>query len=63
MVKYEKEKKNNESNNDIDMSLFFKLANIDYDIYNKMIMNENKKKTIAPQVKIIGLNEYLKESN
>lgn len=63
MVKYEKEKKNNESNNDIDMSLFFKLASIDYDIYNKMIINENKKKTIAPQVKIIGLNEYLKESN
>ena len=51
MVKYEKEKKNNESNNDIDMSLFFKLASINYDVYNKMIMNENKKKLLLHKLK------------
>ena len=66
-LKEEKEKEKNtdkdKNNNFIDMSLFFKLASINYDVYNKMIMNENKKNTIAPQVKIIGLDEYLKNYN
>jgi len=60
MMEYEKSKKKEEGNN-IDMSLFFKLASINYDNYNKMIKDENKKNTLDPQVKIIGLSEYLKE--
>ena len=60
MMEFEKSKKKEESNN-IDMSLFFKLASINYDNYNKMIKDENKKNTLDPQVKIIGLSEYLKE--
>ena len=74
MMEYENKKKNNENENklkekqnkndkDIDMSLFFKLGSINYDIFNKMIKEQNKKNTIDPQVKIIGLNEYLKEYN
>ena len=60
MMEFEKTKKKEEGNN-IDMSLFFKLASINYDNYNKMIKDENKKNTLDPQVKIIGLSEYLKE--
>lgn len=60
MMEYEKTKKKEEGNK-IDMSLFFKLASINYDNYNKMIKDENKKNTLDPQVKIIGLSEYLKE--
>ena len=65
----EKEKENNEKikeekkDKSIDMSLFFKLASINYEVYNKMIKDENKKNTLDPQVKIIGLSEYLKENN
>ena len=43
------------------MSLFSKLVSINYEIFNKMIKEQNKKNTIDPQVKIIGLNEYLQE--
>lgn len=72
MTQYEEKKKiegdkdlnENENNKkDIDMSLFFKLGSINYDVFNKMIKEQNKKNTIDPQVKIIGLNEYLKEYN
>ena len=73
-MEYENKKKSNENENklkekqnkndtDIDMSLFFKLGSINYEIFNKMIKEQNKKNTIDPQVKIIGLNEYLKEYN
>ena len=66
-LKEESEKQKNgdkeKNNNIIDMSLFFKLASINYDVYNKMIMNENKKNKTAPQVKIIGLDEYLNNYN
>ena len=60
-----KEKENNHKKNekDIDMSLFFKLGSINYEVFNKNIKEQNKKNTIDPQVKIIGLNEYLKEYN
>ena len=60
-----KENKNiddkNENNNNIDMSLFSKLASINYEIFNKMIKEQNKKNTLDPQVKIVGLNGYLQE--
>ena len=51
----------NENNNNIDMSLFSKLASINYEIFNKMIKEQNKKNTLDPQVKIVGLNGYLQE--
>ena len=52
---------NNKNNNNIDMSLFSKLASINYEIFNKMIKEQNKKNTLDPQVRIIGLNGYLQE--
>ena len=59
-------KENNQNANDIkekniDMSLFSKLASINFEIFNKMIKEQNKKNTIDPQVKIMGLNAYLQE--
>ena len=59
-------KENNQNSNDIkekniDMSLFSKLASINFEIFNKMIKEQNKKNTIDPQVKIMGLNAYLQE--
>ena len=63
-------KKMNENTNDkgkiesnVDMSLFFKLSSINYEMFSKMIKEQNKKNTIDPQVKIIGLSEYLLENN
>ena len=45
----------------IDMSLFFKLASINYDSYNKMIKDQNKQNTKDPEIKILGFDEYLNE--
>ena len=45
----------------IDMSLFFKLASINYDSYNKMIKDQNKQNTKDPEIKILGFDEYLSE--
>jgi hypothetical protein len=54
--------KNNKQNTaNIDMSLFFKLASINYDSYNKMIKEQNKQNTKDPEIKILGFDEYLKE--
>ena len=63
-----KEKEGNKNNkdkieNNIDMSAFFKLSSINYEMFSKMIKEQNKKNTIDPQVKIIGLIDYLKENN
>ena len=63
-----KEKEGNKNNkdkieNNIDMSAFFKLSSINYEMFSKMIKEQNKKNTIDPQVKIIGLVDYLKENN
>ena len=63
-----KEKEGNKNNkdkieNNIDMSAFFKLSSINYEMFSKMIKEQNKKNTIDPQVKILGLIDYLKENN
>ena len=63
-----KEKEGNKNNkdkieNNIDMSAFFQLSSINYEMFSKMIKEQNKKNTIDPQVKIIGLIDYLKENN
>ena len=58
----EEEKKDRNNINNIDISLFFKLASINYDAYNKMIKDENKKNTKEPTVKIIEFNDYLNEN-
>ena len=63
-----KEKEGNKNNkdkieNNIDMSAFFKLSSINYEMFSKMVKEQNKKNTIDPQVKIIGLIDYLKENN
>ena len=79
MMEYEKAKKSKEENDlkekeenknnkgkiesNVDMSLFFKLSSINYEMFSKMIKEQNKKNTIDPQVKIIGLSEYLLENN
>ena len=55
------EDKDKKKMNNIDLSLFFKLASINYDAYNKMIKDENKKNTKEPTVKIIEFNDYLNE--
>ena len=57
----EKNDKSNEKKDDIDMSLFWKLASINFENFNKIIKEQNKKNTLDPQVKIIGLNSYLNE--
>ena len=57
----EKNDKSNEKKEDIDMSLFWKLASINFENFNKIIKEQNKKNTLDPQVKIIGLNSYLNE--
>ena len=49
--------------NNVDKSLFFKLLNINYEMFSKMTKEQNKKNTLDPQVKIIGLSEYLVENN
>ena len=33
--------------------MFFKLASINYDIYNKMIKDQNKQNTKDPEIKIL----------
>ena len=57
----EKNDKLNDKKDDIDMSMFWKLASINFENFNKIIKEQNKKNTIDPQVKIIGLNAYLDE--
>jgi hypothetical protein len=60
-----KEKESNPSGkkeNNIDLTQFFNLININYDVFNKMIKEQNKKNSIDPLVKIVGLNEYLNEN-
>ena len=54
--------KNNENNKNIDMSLFFKLASINYDMYNKFVKEQNKQNTKDPEIKILGFDEYLNEN-
>ena len=46
----------------IDMSLFFKLASINYDMYNKFVKEQNKQNTKDPEIKILGFDEYLNEN-
>ena len=58
-IKDDKQQKQNLAN--IDMSLFFKLASINYDSYNKMIKDQNKQNTKDPEIKILGFDEYLNE--
>ena len=52
---------NNIKDSIVDMSLFSKLASINFEIFNKMVKEQNKKNTIDPQVKIMELNAYLQE--
>ena len=59
--KKEINKVNKHNIRNIDMSLFFKLASINYDMYNKMIKDQNKQNTKDPEIKIIGFEEYLNE--
>ena len=59
--KNEIDKSNKQSIGNIDMSLFFKLASINYDMYNKMIKDQNKQNTKDPEIKLIGFEEYLNE--
>ena len=59
--KKETDKNNKQSIGNIDMSLFFKLASINYDMYNKMIKDQNKQNTKDPEIKLIGFEEYLNE--
>lgn len=60
-----KEENNNDdqNNSNIDKSMFFKLASINYDIYNKMIKDQNKQNTKDPEIKILKFDEYLSEHN
>ena len=62
----EKKKKNDgddkKNYNNIDMSLFFKLASINYDMYNKFVKEQNKQNTKDPEIKILGFDEYLNEN-
>ena len=60
-IKDNKQQKQKQNLANIDMSLFFKLANINYDSYNKMIKDQNKQNTKDPEIKILGFDEYLKE--
>ena len=53
---------NNKIIENIDMSMFFKLASINYDMYNKIIKDQNKQNTKDPEIKILGLDEYLTEN-
>ena len=46
----------------IDMSQFFNLASINYDMYNKMIKDQNKQNTKDPEIKILRFDEYLNEN-
>ena len=59
MIKEEEEvnKSDNTKNNPIDMSLFFKLANINYDTFYKNINLQNEKYRKDPKIKIITLDE------
>ena len=43
--------------------MFFKLASINYDIYNKMVKDQNKQNTKDPEIKILKFDEYLSEHN
>lgn len=54
------EKKTNHGN--IDMSSFFKLASINYDMYNKMVKDQNKQNTKDPEIKLLKFDEYLNEN-
>ena len=62
----EKKKKNDgddkKNYKNIDMSLFFKLASINYDMYNKFVKEQNKQNTKDPEIKILGFDEYLNEN-
>ena len=60
-IKDNKQQKQKQNLANIDMSLFFKLANINYDSYNKMIKDQNKQNTKDPEIKILGFDEYLNE--
>ena len=60
--KDENKEEKNQIKKNIDMSLFFKLANINYDMYNKMIKDQNKQNTKDPEIKILQLDEYLNEN-
>ena len=58
----DKDKKGSKNIGNIDMSLFFKLASINYDMYNKIVKDQNKQNTKDPEIKILGLDEYLTEN-
>ena len=59
MIKEEEEvnKSDNTKNNPIDMSLFFKLASINYDTFYKNISLQNEKYKKDPKIKIITLED------
>ena len=59
----EENNNDNQNNSNIDKSMFFKLASINYDIYNKMIKDQNKQNTKDPEIKILKFDEYLSEHN
>ena len=58
----DKNKISNKNKENIDMSMFFKLASINYDMYSKIVKDQNKQNTKDPEIKILGLDEYLTEN-
>ena len=58
----DKDKKGSKNIGNIDISLFFKLESINYYMYNKIVKDQNKQNTKDPEIKIVGLDEYLTEN-